>query len=69
MTTEGSHEPERDRQRTARRTVEQTRREREELTEQIRASRETIAEPEKVPVRLDEISRDLEGKVPSSADP
>jgi len=41
----------------------------EELTEQIRASRETIAQPEKLLVRLDEISRDLKGKVPSSADP
>ena len=59
MTTEGSHESERDRQRAARRTVEQSRREMEELTEQIRASRETIAQPEKLLVRLDEISRDL----------
>ncbi len=46
------------------RLIEQTRRDRDELAEQIRCSKETIAESEKTLARIDRLLADLEGKKP-----
>jgi hypothetical protein len=62
MPTEGSYYSDRQQLRAARRTIEQVRKGRDEMAEQIRMSKETIARSEKILARLDRLLADLEGK-------
>jgi septal ring factor EnvC (AmiA/AmiB activator) len=48
----------------AKRMIEQTRKDRDDLASQIRSSKETIAKAQETLARIDRLLADLEGKKP-----